>query len=189
MAEAMPTMPEETKSSTAGSNDPGTSITDVKDRVIEGAKDKTGEVREQARTKITDELDRRSTEVGQQLGSVGGAVSEAAKKLREDGNGTAADLTERAAESVGRFAVYLEHADGSRMLQDGEDFARRQPLVTAAAGVLVGLVGARFLKASSARRYEARAPESPPAGRAGGGAVASGTMDSGPWPEPMQGEE
>jgi hypothetical protein len=188
MSEAMPTMPEETTSSTAGSDDPD-SITEVKDRVIEGAKDKTGEVRQQARTKITDELDRRSTEVGQQLGSVGGAVSEAAKKLREDGNGTAADLTERAADGVGRFATYLEHANGSRMLQDAEDFARRQPLVAAAAGVLVGLIGARFLKASSARRYEARAPEAPAAGRAGGAPVTGGTTGSGPWPEPMQGEE
>jgi hypothetical protein len=125
----------------------------TKERLVDEAKQRTTEVRQQARTKLRDQLDQRSTEIGQQLGSVGTAVGEAARKLREDGNAPAADLTERAAEKVGQLATYLEHADGDRMLHDVEDVARRQPMLVAAGGLVIGFVGSRFLKASSARRF------------------------------------
>jgi hypothetical protein len=48
---------------------------------------------------------------------------------------------------------YLKSADADRILGDVEDFARRRPWLTAAAGALAGLAASRFLKASSSRRY------------------------------------
>jgi hypothetical protein len=142
MSEAMPQM-EEAPSS----------VGEVKDRVVQQAGEKTSEVKEQARAKLRDQLQERSTDMGRQLSSVGGAVNEAAQKLRDDGNTSAADLTERAGEKVSQLATYLEHADGDRMLRDLEDLGRRQPMVAVAGGLVVGFVASRFLKASSSRRY------------------------------------
>jgi hypothetical protein len=157
MSEAMPQMPQmpetqpEIQRETPDAST--SSMGEAKERLVDEAKQRTTEVREQARAKLRDQLDQRSTEIGQQLGSVGTAVGEAARKLREDGNAPAADLTERAAEKVGQLATYLEHADGDRMLHDVEDVARRQPMLVAAGGLVIGFVGSRFLKASSARRF------------------------------------
>jgi hypothetical protein len=49
---------------------------------------------------------------------------------------------------------YLKGASGDRILRDVEDFARRQPMLVAAAGLALGFAASRFLKASSSRRYE-----------------------------------
>jgi hypothetical protein len=46
----------------------------------------------------------------------------------------------------------LKDADSNKMLRDLEDFGRRQPAALAAGGVVLGLLAARFLKASSAQR-------------------------------------
>lgn len=137
-----------------GMEDAPSSIGEAKDRVVQQAGEKTSEIRQQARTKLRDQLQERSTDVGRQLSSVGGAVSEAAQKLRDDGNSSAADLTERAGEKVSQVATYLEHADGDRVLHDLEEFGRRQPMLAAVGGLAVGFVASRFLKASAARRYQ-----------------------------------
>jgi hypothetical protein len=42
------------------------------------------------------------------------------------------------------------------MLHDVEDFGRRQPLALLAGGMVLGIVAARFLKASSSSRYQTR---------------------------------
>ena len=143
MSEAMP-----------GMEGAPSSIGEVKDRAVQQAGEKTSEIREQARTKLRDQLQERSTDVGRQLSSVGGAVNEAAQKLRGDGNTSAADLTERAGEKVSQVATYLEQADGDRVLRDLEEFGRRQPMLAAVGGLAVGFVASRFLKASAARRYQ-----------------------------------
>lgn len=144
MSEAIPEM-----------GDAPSSIGEVKERVVEQAGEKTSEVKEQARAKLREQLQQRSSGMGRQLSSVGGAVNEAAQKLRDDGNTSAADLTERAGEKVSQLAMYLEHADGDRMLRDLEDLGRRQPMLAAVGGLAVGFVASRFLKASSSRRYQA----------------------------------
>jgi hypothetical protein len=165
MSEAMPQMPDTEPETPETRPDSTSSVGDAKERLVGEAKQRTSEVREQARAKLRDQLDQRSTEIGQQLGSMGSAVGEAARKLREDGNAPAADLTERAAEKVGRFASYLEHADGDRMLRDVEDVARRQPMLVAAGGLVLGFVGSRFLKASSSRRFHSPESQHPSDGR------------------------
>jgi hypothetical protein len=145
MPEGMPQMKEDAPST----------VGEAKERIVDTASEKTLEMREQARTKLRDQLQQRSTDVGRQLTSVGGAVNEAAQKLRDDGNSSAADLTERAGEKVSQLATYLEQADGDRMLRDLEELGRRQPMLAAAGGLALGFVASRFLKASSARRYRA----------------------------------
>jgi hypothetical protein len=116
--------------------------------------EKAREAREGAGARVREEVDSRSTQAGEQLSSVVESVRKTANQLREDGNDAPAKYTEQVAERVEQLASYLRDADSDRMLRDVEDFGRRRPWAIALAGGVVGLIGARFLKASSSRRYE-----------------------------------
>ena len=107
-----------------------------------------------AQVKVREQLDRRSTEAGEQALSVGSALRQSSTHLREEGKDASAALVEgasRRAEDVGR---YLRAADADRILEDAERVARRNPWLTALAGAAAGFAASRFLKASSGRRYD-----------------------------------
>lgn len=63
-------------------------------------------------------------------------------------------LAEQVANQADRVGDYPKGARGDRILRDVEDFARRQPMLVAAAGLALGFAASRFLKASSSRGYE-----------------------------------
>jgi hypothetical protein len=100
------------------------------------------------------ELDRRSTDAGEQLSSVAQVMRHTGEELRSQGNEPHGKLADAAAERMEQVGGYLQRADADSLLSDVEDLARRQPLVAVAGGLVVGLAAARFLKASSDRRYD-----------------------------------
>lgn len=109
-----------------------------------------------AESRLREQVDRRSTETGDQMRSVGDALRRSSEQLRSDGKDAPAALVEgasRRAEDLGR---YLQSADAQRILDDAEGIARRNPWLTALAGAAAGFAASRFLKASSARRYDRR---------------------------------
>jgi hypothetical protein len=63
-------------------------------------------------------------------------------------------LVDRATTQVERTARYLSESDGRRILGDFEGFGRGNPWAVIGGGLVLGLLGARFLKASSSRRFE-----------------------------------
>ena len=77
-----------------------------------------------------------------------------AQELRNQGKDTPANLAEQVANQADRVGDYLKGASGDRILRDVEDFARRQPMLVAAASLALGFAASRFLKASSSRRYQ-----------------------------------
>jgi ElaB/YqjD/DUF883 family membrane-anchored ribosome-binding protein len=103
-----------------------------------------------------EQVDQRSTQVGDQLTDVAQALRRTSDNLRSEGKQAPAGTTDAVAERAERLGSYLRESSGDRILDDLEDFARRQPWLVAAGGMAVGLVAARFLKASSSRRYESR---------------------------------
>ena len=118
------------------------------------AKEKAQEAGQQARDRVRDEVDRRSTEAGEQAGSTAHALRHASERLRQDGNEPVAKGMEQVAQRVESAGSWLREADGDRILRDVEDFGRRNPLAVVAGGVAVGFAVSRLLKASSRRRYE-----------------------------------
>jgi hypothetical protein len=108
----------------------------------------------QARRRLRDEADRRSTEAGEQAGSAAEALRRASHQLREQGNAPAAKAIELAADRIERAGGWLRDADSDAILRDIEDFARRNPLAVAAAGLAIGAAASRLLRASSRRRQE-----------------------------------
>jgi ElaB/YqjD/DUF883 family membrane-anchored ribosome-binding protein len=133
------------------------------------AKDKAQEAAGQAKNRLASEVDTRSTQAGEQLRSSADDVRGVAEHLRGQGKDKPAELAEKTAERVQQLGDYLHRADGDGLLRDVEDFARRKPWAVAAGGLALGFAASRFLKASSARRYEAshrtngaRAADAPP---------------------------
>ena len=128
-------------------------VEQVKERVQEAAEQAKGHTRDQLRTQI----DERTTQVGDQVSSAAQAFRQAAEQLRQQGSDRAGSLVETVAERGERLGSYLSGADGASVLREVEEFARRQPLAVAGAGVVAGFLGARFVKASSRSRYQAAA--------------------------------
>jgi gas vesicle protein len=118
------------------------------------AQEKAQEAAGQAKGRARDEIDRRSTDAGQQVKTTADDLRSVGEQLRSQGKDTPAKLADQAADRAQRLGGYLEDADADRILRDVEDFARRQPLAVVAGGVVLGFAAARFLKASSSDRYQ-----------------------------------
>jgi ElaB/YqjD/DUF883 family membrane-anchored ribosome-binding protein len=111
---------------------------------------------ERGRGVVGEQLDQRSTQLGEQVGSASQTFRQVAEQSRAQGNQQQARMAEMAADRTDRFGAFLREADGERMLSEAEDFARRQPWVIAGAGLAIGFIVARALKASSGDRYQRR---------------------------------
>lgn len=67
-------------------------------------------------------------------------------------NTTAAQYTNQVADQIERLSTYLENQDIDQMVADAEEFARRRPELFIGGALVLGFLGARFLKSSSDRR-------------------------------------
>jgi hypothetical protein len=140
-----------------GTEPDGGTTEQVKEQVREKAQvaqEKARGAASQARGRISEQVDQRSTLVGERIAGTAGDVRSIADELRNQGKDAPANLAEQVASQADRVGDYLKGASGDRILRDVEDFARRQPMLVAAAGLALGFAASRFLKASSSRRYE-----------------------------------
>jgi hypothetical protein len=150
--------------STPTSNGPSTasdaSATDqAKDKAQQAAgqaKEQAQQAAGQAKGALRTQVDQRSTQAGQQVGTFASDVRSVGDQLRQQGKDQPAKLADQAAERAERVSNYLTQSDADRILHDVEDFGRRQPWMVIAGGALLGLAASRFLKASSTRRYDQR---------------------------------
>ena len=118
------------------------------------AQEKAVELKAQGRSKLGETLDERTSQAGGQARKLAQALRQSGGQLREQSEGQqVAGIAEGAADRIERLGGYLEQTSGNELLQDVEQFARRRPWMVAGFGLVVGLAGSRFLKASSERRY------------------------------------
>lgn len=137
---------------TASANGPSSTTDQAKETAAEKAQQAKG----QAASRVREQVDTRSTQAGEQVSNTASDIRSVADQLREQGKDQPAKLAEQAAERAETLGAYLQRSDGDTILQDLEDFGRRQPWAVIAGGVALGFAASRFLKASSTRRYEAR---------------------------------
>jgi gas vesicle protein len=134
----------------------GSSTEQAKEKASEvagQAQEKAQEAAGQAKGRAREEIDRRSSEAGQQVKTTADDIRSVGEQLRSQGKEGPAKIAEQAADRAQRLGGYLEDSDSDRILRDVEDFARRQPWAVVAGGVVLGFAAARFLKASSSERY------------------------------------
>lgn len=118
------------------------------------AQEKAVELKQQGRSKLGESLDERTNQAGGQARKVAQVLRQSGGQMREEGQGQqVASFAESAADEIERLGSYLEQTSGNALLRDVEQFARRRPWIVAGFGLVAGLAGSRFLKASSERRY------------------------------------
>src|SRR3954451_18203573 len=174
---------------TSTANGPSSSTEQAKEKAQEGA--------QKAKRTFRDQVDERSTQAGERVGSTSADIRSVGTELRNQGKDQPAKLAEQAAQRMESLGDYLQRSDGDTILRDVEDFGRRQPWAVMAGGVMLGFAASRFLKASSTRRNEARLgasrqipavsqprPATRPAGPTYGEDAASSTTRVPPVPEP-----
>lgn len=105
-------------------------------------------VAEDAREKGRSVVDRQKHQVADTLRHVSEALNRAAQKLHEEKDENVANFTDAVCERVENVAEYVDRVEVSDMIDQVENFARRQPQVFLGGMFLVGLAAARFLKAS-----------------------------------------
>jgi ElaB/YqjD/DUF883 family membrane-anchored ribosome-binding protein len=134
----------------------------IADRVHQGAQElgtsvqgHAAEAKNEGQRRLSEQLDRRTTEVGQQTRSLADVLRRSGTEVGTQDNGQQLQsVTSAVADRLERLGGYLEQARGDAMLRDAERFARQRPWLVAGAAAAVGLAASRLLKASSERRYE-----------------------------------
>jgi hypothetical protein len=112
---------------------------------------------------MREQVDQRSTQAGEQVNATAEALRTTSRQLRDQGQDAPAQATEKVAHHAERLGGYLSESSADRILDDLEDFGRRQPLAVIGLGVAAGFLASRFLKASSRERYQGRANGAQPA--------------------------
>jgi len=120
------------------------------------AQEKAREAAGKAQEGVRQQIDQRSTEAGERVTGTAQDLRSVGEELRKQGKDGPAKLADRAAEQTERVGSYLKDNGPDRMLEDVEDFGRQRPWAVLAGGVAVGVLAARFLKASSRNRYQQR---------------------------------
>lgn len=111
--------------------------------------EKAQEVRGQVSETVRRQVDERSTQAGEQLRTVAQAMRRTGESLREEGNETPAKVTDSISERIEQLGSYLSRSDADAIFGGVQQAARRRPWAFAAGGVLIGLIAARFVRASS----------------------------------------
>jgi hypothetical protein len=135
---------------TATANGPSSTTEQAKEQ----AKEKAQQGAQQAKRGVRDQVDQRSTQAGERVGSTAQDIRSVSEELRKQGKDQPAKLAEQAAARAESLGDYLQRSDGDTILRDVEDFGRQRPWAVIAGGIALGFAASRFLKASSSRRYE-----------------------------------
>jgi hypothetical protein len=123
-------------------------IREVKNQVVDQAKSTLQQARDRARSSLGES----KTQFADQIGSVADALRRTTEHLRSEEQSRFAGLTETLARQVDQVANYLRHKDAAAMRNDLEDLARRQPALILGGALVLGLIGARFIKSSERGR-------------------------------------
>jgi hypothetical protein len=123
-------------------------IREVKDQVVGQAKNTL----QQARDRASSSLGESKGQIADQFGTIADALRRTTEHLRSEDQQRIAGLTETVARQVDQVANYLRGKDARAMRADLENLARRQPAIMLGGALVLGLIGARFLKSSQRDR-------------------------------------
>jgi hypothetical protein len=112
------------------------------------------EVKGKAQGFVIEQIGAGSKQFGGMLKNKAKSIRTVGEALRDRGEAGSSQVADMAAERLERVAKYFSKADGEQIVADVEGLARRNPVLTVGAGLTVGLLAARVLKASASRRYK-----------------------------------
>jgi hypothetical protein len=120
--------------------------------LLQQAKQTTNEVVNQVQQQASSQINRQKESAASELSTVVNAVRRFGETLNNEGDGpiarVAAQYGDKAADSLDRVARYLREQDPKRLLNDVQNFGRRQPALLIGGAFLLGFAGARLIKSS-----------------------------------------
>src|SRR4051795_6449528 len=122
-------------------------IRDVKNQVVDKAKTTF----QQARDRAGSSLGESKSQFADQFGTIADALRRTTEHLRSEDQQRIAGLTDTGTRQIEQVADYVRSKDARAMRQDLENLARRQPALMIGGALVLGLIGARFLKSSERR--------------------------------------
>jgi len=98
---------------------------------------------------LEEQLDKGYQKAAEMLSGVLSDLDEVAEVLDERGQHQASSLIHSATDRATRVSDYLEHTNTQELLSDTNEYARKHMWTVAAAGVAIGLLTSRFIKAAT----------------------------------------
>lgn len=133
----------------SGSGVPGTRHESSTDEgTVDRARRFASETRLKATEKTRERLAVQKSRAAESLGIVAESLRSSGDRLRERHEDGVSRMFSSVADQIERFADTLEGRDVNEMLREAERFARRQPAVFLGGAFAIGLMAARFFKAS-----------------------------------------
>lgn len=118
--------------------------------VMDQAKETISSVASKAGNTVATRLDKQKEKAAQGLGSVAQALRQTGEQLRAQNQEVPVDeYVATAADQIERFSGYVRSKSVREMVGGVEQFARRQPGLFLGGALVLGLLGARFLKSSA----------------------------------------
>lgn len=117
-------------------------------QAVENIKQKAVELLGQAKDQLTDHIVTRKDSASGMLNQLAGTLRDASTHLKDDMQGPVGQSATVAADQVGRLANYLQERDINEITNDTERFARQQPALFLGGAFFLGVLAARFLRAS-----------------------------------------
>jgi hypothetical protein len=125
---------------------------DQNQSLLQQAKHATGEIANQVQQRAGEQVDRQKETAANELLQVVNAVRQLGQTLSGEANGPiaryAAEYSDKAADSLERLTNYIREQDPKRLLNDVQNFGRRQPALLLGGAFLLGFAGARLVKSS-----------------------------------------
>jgi hypothetical protein len=136
--------------SAGGANSNG-SVTAKLGQVADQARDQATRLVGDARERAFSYADQQKAAAADKICGVASVLQKTAEELRGQEQEPIAEYVERAASTVGEFAESIRTRDIPSMVDEVEDFARRNPGLFLGASMLAGFLLVRFLRASAER--------------------------------------
>lgn len=120
--------------------------------LLQHAKQAGGEIVNQVQQQAGSQIERQKETAANELSQVVNAVRQFGQTLSGEANGPiaryAAEYGDKAADSLERLSNYIREQDPKRLLNDVQNFGRRQPALLLGGAFLLGFAGARLIKSS-----------------------------------------
>jgi hypothetical protein len=120
--------------------------------LLQHAKHATGEIVNKVQQQAGSQLDRQKETAASELSQVANAVRRIRENLPQEEMGTLArfvgDYGEKAANNLERLSTYIREKDPKQLLDDVQNFGRRQPVLLLGGAFLLGFAGARLIRSS-----------------------------------------
>lgn len=120
--------------------------------LLQHAKNATGEIVSKVQEQAGTQINRQKDTAASQLSQVANAVRRIGENLPEQEAGPlgrfVGDYGNKAADGLERLSTYIREQDPKQLLNDVQNFGRRQPALMLGGAFLLGLAGARLIRSA-----------------------------------------